>query len=401
MSSSSCDQSISVPNSCLQLLSEKGKYSDPAMRSTEVRDSRFLAEHVYSTRVRGRLLESCHCKVSVPCYKRFYAYIPSHLLGKKSWNVYNTANVEKVKADEAKAAAREEAAEQRMQEADAERRIRILRGQHIEPPTAHEKEEDEPRWKGRDDSGRDRKRRRIAGEDDTDREIRFAREDEAVLPAKAEMQMTSKKSSDAPLTDTAGHINLFPSDNQSRKDFKNAEAEADRAKKKREYEDQYTMRFSNAAGFKQAIDQKPWYEKSTTHQSLQDGSAVASTDVWGNEDPRRKERAKARMSSDDPLAIMRNGAAGVREAEKQRTKWSEEKAQEIREIEDDEKRREKRRRGHHIFEDRALNSSDCHRFRNRHGRDLVRAPHHSHRHRSQSQDRDGHRSHRHRSRTYH
>ena len=58
--------------------------------------------------------------------------MPLHLLGKKSWNVYNTDNVERVRRDEADARAREEAAEQLMQEQDAERRIALLRGE--EPP---------------------------------------------------------------------------------------------------------------------------------------------------------------------------------------------------------------------------------------------------------------------------
>lgn len=54
--------------------------------------------------------------------------MPLHLLGKKSWNVYNTDNIERVRRDEAAARAREEADEQRMQEEDAERRLKILRG---------------------------------------------------------------------------------------------------------------------------------------------------------------------------------------------------------------------------------------------------------------------------------
>lgn len=291
-----------------------------------------------------------------------------------------------------------------MQEADAERRIQILRGQQIAPPPIDEKEEDEPKWDRRNGSGRDRKRRRIAGEDDTDREIRFAQEDRNGLPAKAEMQMTSKKSSDAPLTDAAGHINLFPSENKSHKEVKNVEAEGEKARRRKEYEDQYTVRFSNAAGFKQAVDQKPWYENTVTGTSLKDVPVVSSKDVWGNEDPRRQEREKMRMAADDPLAIMRNGAAGVREAEEQRTKWRETKAREIREIEDDDRKRDKRRRRHDMVEDRVVNSNDFHSSGNghgRHGKDIVRASRHAHRHRSHSKDRDRHQSHRHGSRTYH
>lgn len=59
--------------------------------------------------------------------------MPRHLLGKKSWNVYNTDNVERVRCDEAKAAEREELEEQRMQEIDAARRTALLRGETPPP----------------------------------------------------------------------------------------------------------------------------------------------------------------------------------------------------------------------------------------------------------------------------
>ena len=59
--------------------------------------------------------------------------MPLHLLGKKSWNVYNHDNIEAVRRDEAAAAARQEARDQVMQEQDALRRTAILRGET--PPT--------------------------------------------------------------------------------------------------------------------------------------------------------------------------------------------------------------------------------------------------------------------------
>ncbi|KAJ2986204.1 hypothetical protein NUW58_g5139 [Xylaria curta] len=57
----------------------------------------------------------------------------SHLLGKKSWNVYNPANIARVKRDEAEAQVRAEAEEKRQQDAEAKRRLAILRGE--DPPT--------------------------------------------------------------------------------------------------------------------------------------------------------------------------------------------------------------------------------------------------------------------------
>ena len=295
--------------------------------------------------------------------------------------------------DEAKAAAREEAEEQRIQATDAERRIQILRGQQIEPRPADKKKEDEPKRDRRDGSGKQRKRRRIAGEDDTDREMRFAREDREMLPAKAEMQMTGKKNSDAPLIDSQGHINLFPSEVRSHKETKNAEVEAEKARKKKECADQYMMRFSNAAGFEKTIDQKPWYENAVTGKGFREAVDVPSKDVWGNEDPRRKEREKMRMAAGDPLVAMRNGAAGVREAERQRTKWTEDKAQQIKEIEEDERqkvKRRRRRRQHHEEDGLRKSSPDnLHKSENRHchhSKDVERAPRHSHWHRSKSRD---------------
>ncbi|KAG9717065.1 hypothetical protein KCU60_g9544, partial [Aureobasidium melanogenum] len=52
-----------------------------------------------------------------------------HLLGKKSWNVYNKDNIDRVRRDEAAAQAREQEAERRMDQEDAARRIAILRNE--------------------------------------------------------------------------------------------------------------------------------------------------------------------------------------------------------------------------------------------------------------------------------
>ena len=328
--------------------------------------------------------------------------MPLHLLGKKSWNVYNADNIAKVKRDEAAAAAREEAEEQRMQEVDAERRIKILRGlQPDDPPLLTEEPKDDAQA-SRDRPRREHKRRRLAGEDDTDRDIRFAQESNALMPVKAEMQMKSKRSSDAPLTDGKGHINLFPVEGP-RKAPKNAEAEAEKAKKQREFEDQYTMRFSNAAGFKQDVGQTPWYQNIGANGDENGEIEAPSKDVWGNEDPRRKEREKMRIAQDDPLAAIQRGVVGVREVEKEKKKWREEKEREIREIERAERRRErKRHRGREEDElenfslDTPGKSDESRRHRHRDGEGSSR---HSHRHEGDSRDKDRHRSdhHRHRS----
>ncbi|KAI9852915.1 MAG: Mitotic spindle assembly checkpoint protein MAD1 [Thelocarpon superellum] len=264
--------------------------------------------------------------------------MPLHLLGKKSWNVYNADNVAKVRRDEAEAKAREEAEEQRMQEVDAERRIQLLRGVHVDPPTVSTPVEDVPSVAA--ELRPERKRRRMAGEDDTERDIRLARNNSSQLRTTNADTVSSarKASSNAPLTDRNGHINLFPEEGSRAHVAKNAEAEAETAKKKREYEDQYTMRLSNAAGFQQGLG-VPWYS-SAAGSAKEDVAEEVGRNVWGNEDPGRKERERARISSSDPLASMRRGVKDLRKVEAERKKWAEEREREMDEL------RRKERRSH-------------------------------------------------------
>ncbi|KAI2468395.1 hypothetical protein F4781DRAFT_268934 [Annulohypoxylon bovei var. microspora] len=271
--------------------------------------------------------------------------MPLHLLGKKSWNVYNPKNIERVKRDEAAAQEREEAEEQRQQEADAERRLAILRGETpppLPPPEPTADDEGPSRKRDRDEEPkRERRKRKRVGEDDTDFELRLARERAGAAPTTSDALV--KKKSDAPLVDHRGHIDLFP-DERSRVPLeKNAEAEQEAAKKKREYEDQYTMRFSNAAGKDGLVG--PWYAKGGDMKSVVDGNLEApSKDVWGNEDPRRKERQAARVVTSDPLAMMKRGAAKVREVEKERRQLNDERERELKQLRKEERRKERRQR---------------------------------------------------------
>ncbi|KAJ5749016.1 uncharacterized protein N7511_010712 [Penicillium nucicola] len=270
--------------------------------------------------------------------------MPLHLLGKKSWNVYNPENVARVQRDEAQAKAREEEDERLMQEVDAERRIKILRGESPPtppPPPPSQPSSDpaiRPDRKAGDDTGHFRKRRRIAGEDDTDRDIRYARENAAHASVKRDELLRASrkldKTAQAPILDAAGHINLFPAANA--KSEKNAEAEAENARKKRSYEDQYTMRFSNAAGFKETIGQKPWY--SSAGQDATAPGAMSEKNVWGNEDPRRQERERARINVNDPLAAMKRGVRQLKATEQERKRWNDNKRKEIESLKTDETR---------------------------------------------------------------
>ncbi|KAJ5188550.1 hypothetical protein N7491_004871 [Penicillium cf. griseofulvum] len=322
--------------------------------------------------------------------------MPLHLLGKKSWNVYNADNIARVRRDEAQAKAREEEDERVMQEVDAERRIKILRGERPPtPPPAPSPLSSEPGVrsdrKSTSDAGGFRKRRRVAGEDDTDRDIRYAREDAAQAVAKREELILASRKADsaqAPILDEAGHINLFPA--TSAKMEKNHEAEAEAARKKRSYEDQYTMRFSNAAGFKETIDRKPWY--SSAEQNATAPGPMPEKDVWGNEDPRRKERTQARMSANDPLMAIKRGVRQLKTTEQERKRWNDEKRREIENLKAEETRQSRRRRRRSPSVDSLngfkLDAPDGEREKDRRSSDR-----HHRRRRDQSRDRSYHRPH--------
>ncbi|KAK5632563.1 hypothetical protein RRF57_008277 [Xylaria bambusicola] len=342
--------------------------------------------------------------------------MPLHLLGKKSWNVYNPANIARVKRDEAEAEARAEAEQKRQQEFEAERRLAILRGEAPPspppppPPSAtklpsgskpHQKREqdDDPAARFR---GERRKRKRF-GEDDTDFEMRVARErtDAAATNTVARLN-TSAKKSNAPIVDSSGHISLFPEEDiqtGTSTNQKNEEAEREAAKKRREFEDQYTMRFSNAAGRGGVgvTSSGPWYasKDATQVRELAEAQQLGK-DVWGNEDPKRKARDAARVVADDPLAMMKRGAAKVRDVERERRVVNEEKAKELKQLRREEKRREKRRRHRDVddlegFSLDAQAVDDDDRKRNRGHREQG----------SGSRDRDGRDKHRHRCRSDH
>lgn len=306
-----------------------------------------------------------------------------------------------------------------MQELDAERRIAILRG--VTPPPLPEEQPEQPekasRRAERTEFGHDRKRRRLAGEDDTDRDIRLAkaatvpREDAAAGVAS---EKPRKPTSNAPLTDHAGHINLFPVDERdTRKGEKNAEAEAEKKKKEREFEDQYTMRFSNAAG-KSGLE-KPWYAApSSTNvaaggtdatkdgdRKMLDFTGSPSKDAWGNDDPRRKDREKMRMSASDPLAFMQKAQTQLKQAQRDRRKWVEEKDRETRELKatrEKEGRRESRSKrksrseDDEELEDFSIDAADSSKYESRR-RDKEKSRHRHHRSRSRERQHEHSRSH--------
>jgi len=339
-----------------------------------------------------------------------------HLLGKKSWNVYNQDNVDRVRRDEAEAKAREEAEEQRMQEEDAARRVALLRDElppNGESYSATAKQADVGadergrRSPGADGIPRERKRRRLNNEDDTDRDIRYARED-AEAGGKVRQALLKKGEEDAPLLDHAGHLQLIPAPDEKaiRKAQKNDEVEAEKAKKRKREEDQYTMRFSNAAGFKNDMG-KPWYASNKLPSSGERKSSAVvladaqQKDVWGNEDPRRKERESNRISSNDPFAAMQQAQRQLKQSEREKGKWQNERLVELEELKRDKERRRRRQKHRRRDEDEdglegfSLNApTESGRERSDH--DRHRKPRH-HRERSQDGSRERYHRHSHRS----
>lgn len=302
-----------------------------------------------------------------------------HLLGKKSWNVYNADNVDRVRRDEAEADARERAEEQRMQEEDAARRIARLRGAEIQTsPHLHlagkhaadsvSANDDHPTPSTRSHSHADdpqlhlqrpeRKRRRLRGEDETDRDIRYARDD-ARDDRRLAYSLVRAKERDAPLQDDAGNIQLIPAPHETttRRAQKNAEAEAEKDKKRKREEDQYTMRFSNAAGFRNGMS-KPWYasgspdavsKNTTSDLTLAD---TQGKDVWGNEDPRRKDRERSRIVSSDPFAAMQHAQRQLKQSERDREAYRRKQLAEIEQLEREAKSQRRERRRHRHESDR-------------------------------------------------
>ncbi|OAL45066.1 hypothetical protein IQ07DRAFT_591905 [Pyrenochaeta sp. DS3sAY3a] len=273
--------------------------------------------------------------------------MPLNLLPKKSWNVYSKENIARVKADEAAAAAREAADDERMQEYDAARRAALLRGQ-TPPPFPEPTSTNDATWKG-DRHGRahDGRRRKLAGEDDTDMDIRLAKTaGEEAAAGDTKMLKLRNTASDAPLQDHAGHINLFPVDEKTFKRQKNAEAEKEKERKAKAFEDQYTMRFSNAAG-KEGLS-KPWYSTSEQRQPAKEPKAAAAydkfstTNVWGEEDPGKKERSIARLNATDPLHLMQAGLAETARVDAARKKAAREQERQVREAQATQEREEKR-----------------------------------------------------------
>lgn len=232
-----------------------------------------------------------------------------------------------------------------MQEVDASRRLAILRG---EAPPPIEDVEPTP---AADSSGprRDthpgipRRKRKRQGEDDTEFELRVAKENAQL--STTDLEPAQKATSSAPIVDHAGHIDLFGDEKLRAHAEKNKDAEKEAKEKARSFEDQYTMRFSNATGNGNLSN--PWYSQSDALEST-----APMKNVWGKDDPNRRERDTKRIVASDPLAMMKQGASKIRELKKERKQVQEEQAEQLRQLRREERHREKRQRRREREEDR-------------------------------------------------
>lgn len=230
-----------------------------------------------------------------------------------------------------------------------------------------------------------RKKRKLAGEDDTDCEIRLARED--AVKGSSQLLTTKQHHSDEPPTDLRGHVSLFP---EERRRSENPVTEDTNARSRNETYHQDAIPLSSATGM-DSTSRQPWY---TASPDRPNGSNLPSKDVWGNEDPRRKERDHQRLTANDPLTAMKRGIQQLRKAERHRKEWMVQREMDLNEVEQMAKR--DARRGNLVDSDDGGSlenfklDSGYSDLRERHRRRKKHRPsHHGGRHRERGHSRAG------------
>ncbi|PHH55245.1 hypothetical protein CFIMG_007487RA00001 [Ceratocystis fimbriata CBS 114723] len=286
--------------------------------------------------------------------------MPLHLLGKKSWNVYNKDNIARVRRDESEARAKEEAEKQRADSADAKQRLAILREENLlaVEDGDHQNNSNRTRRGGEEyarptDSctgpsaslghgDRSRRPRKHANENDTDYELRLAKQNtnlayRATTGLQPEHNQRKHTHFSGPITDKAGHIDLFggaqhlyqhqrstvPGHHTPRA----ATAQIDQDEQNQDWlktrsgmysshavagRGESGKRGENGSGSGGGSRDALWYASTRISAARTQTAAVEfeapTYDVWGNDDPRRPQREAARLASIDPLVTMKQAS---------------------------------------------------------------------------------------------
>ncbi|KAF8541261.1 hypothetical protein BDD12DRAFT_829917 [Trichophaea hybrida] len=219
--------------------------------------------------------------------------MPLHLLHHKSYHVYNAANVQRVRRDEAEAAANAKAAADLAATEASKDRFEILRARAVGQP---------------DPLPSPSSRKLATGGNHVDNEP-LDEDDRPRKKVRTEAQRKLDHYIDRTgLTDKSGHINLFPP--PPARVQKNTEAEKERKEKEAEWE---ARNFQNALG-RPCDELRPWY--TTGGKALPESSfRKHGGGKWGEKkEERRKDWA-------DPLNLVNTGVRKLREAEDAHEEW--------------------------------------------------------------------------------
>lgn len=209
----------------------------------------------------------------------------------------------------------------------------------------------------------------MRGEDDTDRDIRYAQRDQERKRDRTGERPESKRSGggEVALVDHAGHIQLFaPPSTKEIRAAKDAEVEYE--KKRQESAEQGALKFSEAAGFKKDIKGSPWYSISRDYTGTEEldlrhthGDELGGgKDAFGRDDPSRHKRDAARLTTTDPMAMMSRAQKKLKEVERERLNWQKEREKELKQLEEQQRQEQSRR---HRMERRKYPEDDLENFR--------------------------------------
>ena len=304
--------------------------------------------------------------------------MPLHLLGKKSWNVYNTENIARVRRDEAAARAKNEVEQRRISEVNGEARLTNLRTEVRIGSTLNEPVDDLLVDDG--SQQRRQKRRKLAGEDDTDQDIRLARSQLATRP---NPYIGSRSKEDA-LINEGGNISLFPEPLLAKPNHDSSRTTGQRSTRE-DPQDQLTRDLEKRQ--KSKAGDVPWYSVPDTESRMK--STENGKDVWGNEDSGRQHRDQVRIDIADPLSFMKKGVKQLKETEQRRKDWMQQRERDLYEIErlaKEHHRRRKRSRSKDSLEGFELDKgyrkpTHHHRRSSRHEGARKESSHRSHKHR--------------------